>query len=75
MVLLKALSAIMVVIATMLGLSEAVCTHPSVRKEWRKLSKAERADWISAVKVSGESARFIARGISSAWRNYPMTTP
>ncbi|KAJ7121493.1 Di-copper centre-containing protein [Mycena epipterygia] len=28
----------------------AACKNPAVRKEWRTLSKAERANWISAVK-------------------------
>jgi len=26
------------------------CTNPSVRREWRRLSRRERADWIRAVK-------------------------
>jgi hypothetical protein len=28
------------------------CIDPVVRKEWRKLSVSEKADWISAVNVS-----------------------
>jgi len=31
--------------------SEKHCREPSVRREWRALSKEERADWISAVNV------------------------
>ena len=27
------------------------CTKPHVRREWRTLSKAERADWVAAVNV------------------------
>ena len=27
------------------------CLHPAERREWRTLSKAERVEWISAVKV------------------------
>jgi hypothetical protein len=27
------------------------CTQPTIRKEWRALSKAEQANWIAAVKV------------------------
>ncbi|KII86644.1 hypothetical protein PLICRDRAFT_114184 [Plicaturopsis crispa FD-325 SS-3] len=30
--------------------SGATCTNPAVRKEWRKLTHAERAEWIRAVK-------------------------
>ncbi|RPD74200.1 Di-copper centre-containing protein [Lentinus tigrinus ALCF2SS1-7] len=32
-----------------LGAHAATCTHPSVRREWRKLSVVERAEWISAI--------------------------
>ena len=28
------------------------CIDPVVRREWRKLSVAEKADWIDAVNVS-----------------------
>jgi len=28
------------------------CVNPSIRKEWRTLTADEKADWISAVKVS-----------------------
>jgi len=28
------------------------CTNPVIRKEWRKLSIPEKADWIRAVNVS-----------------------
>lgn len=28
------------------------CTNPVVRKEWRKLTVPEKADWIRAVNVS-----------------------
>lgn len=31
------------------------CTEPAVRKEWRKLSTAEKADWIQAVNVGCQS--------------------
>lgn len=31
------------------------CTKPSVRREWRKLSLDERADWISAFNVRVDS--------------------
>jgi hypothetical protein len=27
------------------------CTKPAVRKEWRALTKAEKVNWISAVKA------------------------
>jgi hypothetical protein len=30
------------------------CYKPSVRREWNTLSEAERAAWISAVKVCAE---------------------
>ncbi|KAJ7069537.1 Di-copper centre-containing protein [Mycena amicta] len=30
--------------------ADAACQKPAVRKEWRTLSKTERADWIGAVK-------------------------
>ncbi|KAG9220568.1 hypothetical protein CCMSSC00406_0004024 [Pleurotus cornucopiae] len=31
----------------------AKCNQPSVRKEWRKLSRPERRDWVAAVKIHG----------------------
>ncbi|KAF5348693.1 hypothetical protein D9758_006865 [Tetrapyrgos nigripes] len=33
---------------------QAECTNPSVRKEWRTLSAAERTEWIEAVKCLGK---------------------
>ena len=30
----------------------AQCENPSVRREWRQFSTEEKAEWISAVKVS-----------------------
>jgi tyrosinase len=36
----------------------ATCTNPAVRKEWRSLTKAERTDWIDAVKVLRLSVHF-----------------
>ena len=30
----------------------AICTHPSVRKEWRQMTVTERSNWVSAVNVS-----------------------
>ncbi|TFK68911.1 Di-copper centre-containing protein [Pluteus cervinus] len=30
------------------------CQNPSVRKEWRKLSKKEKKDWLKAVKCLGQ---------------------
>ena len=35
-----------------LTVTAAQCIDPVVRKEWRKLSVSEKADWISAVNVS-----------------------
>jgi hypothetical protein len=29
----------------------ATCTNPAKRKEWRSLTKAEKANWVSAIKV------------------------
>jgi hypothetical protein len=29
----------------------AKCTKPTIRREWRKLSVAEKANWIQAVNV------------------------
>jgi hypothetical protein len=34
------------------SLAGAQCTNPVIRREWRKLSVSERADWIRAVNVS-----------------------
>ena len=31
--------------------AQAVCSDPSVRREWRALSVHEKAEWIEAVKV------------------------
>lgn len=30
----------------------ATCTNPSKRKEWRQLTRDEKADWVRAVKVN-----------------------
>jgi tyrosinase len=30
----------------------AECTNPVIRKEWRKLSVLEKADWIRTINVS-----------------------
>lgn len=32
--------------------AHAQCENPSVRREWRQFSTDEKAEWISAVKVS-----------------------
>ena len=31
--------------------AQKYCSKPSVRREWRRLSSHERAEWINAVKV------------------------
>ncbi|KAJ7865547.1 Di-copper centre-containing protein [Mycena leptocephala] len=44
-------------IPLLLGLPQTAakkCTHPSVRKEWRTFTKAEKAEWIRAVKCLGK---------------------
>jgi hypothetical protein len=46
------LSASVSVLLLISPVTEAVCTKPAVRKEWRTLSVAERTEWIDAVKVS-----------------------
>jgi len=38
--------------------ASAKCTNPAVRKEWRTLSAEQRADWIAAVNVGGQSFVF-----------------
>ncbi|KAL7281743.1 hypothetical protein ACG7TL_005061 [Trametes sanguinea] len=43
------LSAVVVLGFSVVGNRAAACTHPSIRREWRKLSKPERAEWISAI--------------------------
>lgn len=35
------------------------CTAPRVRREWRSISDAERADWIAAVKVGVQCSEVI----------------
>ncbi|KAJ7917199.1 Di-copper centre-containing protein, partial [Mycena leptocephala] len=45
------LSASVSVLLLISPVTEAVCTKPAVRKEWRTLSVAERTEWIDAVKV------------------------
>ncbi|KAI0645622.1 Di-copper centre-containing protein [Trametes meyenii] len=50
LVLYKLLFSVVLVLGLYAGGGEAAtCTHPSVRKEWRKLSRPERAEWISAI--------------------------
>ncbi|KAJ3781625.1 Di-copper centre-containing protein [Lentinula aff. detonsa] len=41
-------------VAARVLLAASTCTDPSVRKEWRTLTKDERAEWIGAVKCLSE---------------------
>ncbi|ETW77359.1 hypothetical protein HETIRDRAFT_326548 [Heterobasidion irregulare TC 32-1] len=36
-------------LATAFCTVRAICTHPSVRKEWRQMTVTERSNWVSAV--------------------------
>ncbi|KAJ7282861.1 Di-copper centre-containing protein [Mycena rebaudengoi] len=40
-------------IAGLVGASK--CTHPTVRKEWRSLSRSDRVDWVSSIKCLANS--------------------
>ena len=53
---LAALQAVVLLLVFPALVSAAGCTEPSIRKEWRALSKSERTEWIRAVKVSVLSA-------------------
>ena len=53
------------------SVSAAKCTKPSIRKEWRALSRSERAEWIRAVNVSIFLCSSFFLTISSAWPHCP----
>ncbi|KAJ6576032.1 Di-copper centre-containing protein [Mycena vulgaris] len=48
--MLSRLNIVFLAALALLSAADAACTEPAVRKEWRTLTKAERTDWISAVK-------------------------
>jgi hypothetical protein len=53
-----ALLALAVVKVLGVGKPGEACTNPTIRKEWRSLTKAEQANWISAVKVRRDSLSY-----------------
>ena len=45
------LSAALVLGVVVGGGDAATCTNPSVRREWRKLTTPQKAEWIAAINV------------------------
>jgi hypothetical protein len=44
--------AVISILLLIVGVHGRRCSNPAVRREWRTLSRSERADWINAVKVT-----------------------
>ena len=55
--------------------AQSRCSNPSVRREWRSLTSDERAEWITAVKVSPSeyASRVTDTSLPSVSTRYPTT--